>query len=109
MSEASIQLKIIKFLQTNNIYCWRNANLTRYDPKTKQYLSNPQHKSGLGDIVGLLPDGRHLEIEVKKKGGRQSPHQLIHQKRIEQNNGIYILAYDVKTVDNSLADYLKKP
>jgi len=108
MAESDIQLKILKRLQANSIYCWRNGNLARYDTKTHQYLSNPQHKAGVGDIIGLLPNGQHLEIEVKTATGKQSPVQLIHQKRIEANGGVYLLARDIKTVDNRLAQFYKK-
>lgn len=106
--ESKIQLSILKYLEKNNFYVWRNTNLVRFDRKTKKYIKNPYHKSGLGDIIGLFPEkskffGRHLEVEVKTPTGKQSPAQKIHQKRIEANGGVYILARSVKDVTDKLS------
>lgn len=103
MKESTIQLKIIKALQERGIYCWRNANLVRYDTKTRQYLSNPQHKSGVGDIIAILPGGIHCEIEVKTPTGKQSPAQAIHQRRVQECGGRYILARSVADVVDNLS------
>lgn len=53
----------------------------------------------MADIIGVLPDGRHLEVEVKTAKGKQSPEQAIHAKRVTALGGVYILARDVPDVD----------
>ena len=52
--------------------------------------------AGGGDIIGLLPTGKHLEIEAKKgKGGLLSPEQQRRKVDIETNNGIYLIVHGV--------------
>lgn len=53
---------------------------------------------GAADIIGVLPDGRHLEIEVKSEHGRQSETQKNWQRAIEQRGGLYVLARSVADV-----------
>jgi len=49
---------------------------------------------GAGDLIGLLPNGIHLEIECKRgKGGRLSEVQQKHRQRIIDNNGIYLIIH----------------
>jgi hypothetical protein len=66
--------------------------------------------AGIGDISGILPDGKRLEIEAKKPGGTQSKDQIEFQTIIENSNGIYIVADNYMTVLNELKKlgYLEK-
>ncbi|MCP4596228.1 hypothetical protein [Neptuniibacter sp.] len=51
---------------------------------------------GAGDIIGLLPDGTHLEIECKKGiGGRLSKGQQKRMEDIRRNNGIYLIIHGI--------------
>lgn len=102
MLESKIQLKILKHLQAKGVYCWRNNNGALWDPKLRIYRNNPLMKPGIADIIAVH-NGRHIEIECKTAVGRQSPAQKIHQKRIEQAGGIYILARSIEDVDKVLA------
>jgi len=106
MKESDIQLKIIKKLQAAGIYVWRNNTTGLYDAKLRGYRSNPYQLKGVGDILGVLPDGRHLEVEVKTAKGKQSPDQAIHAKRVTGLGGVYILARGVEDVDN-LLDFIR--
>jgi hypothetical protein len=102
MKETTIQNRIITKLQSNGVYCWRNNNGATFDPKMNGgrggYRSNPQARKGVADIIGILPNGIHLEIEVKTETGKQSADQAIHQKRVESLGGVYILARSVKDI-----------
>ena len=61
-------------------------------------------KTGHADISGIIyPNGRRLEIEVKKpKGGRQKESQKKFQEMIEKFGGVYILARSVQDVYDAL-------
>jgi len=62
---------------------------------------------GAGDILGLLPDGRHFEVECKKgRGGLLSKDQRNRAKRITENNGIYIIAHGIPELNLLLGPYL---
>jgi len=51
---------------------------------------------GAGDIIGLLPNGIHFEIECKRgSGGRLSKGQQKRQKDIQINNGLYHVVHGV--------------
>ncbi len=59
---------------------------------------------GQADLSGILPDGKRLEIEVKRPGGRQSEEQKAFQEMIERFGGLYILAYSALDVEDRLRE-----
>lgn len=62
---------------------------------------------GVADIIGVLPNGQFLAIEVKNAKGRQSLEQKIFEKNVKANHGIYILARSIDDV-RFLADAFKQ-
>lgn len=55
---------------------------------------------GAGDIIGLLPDGTHFELEVKKGvGGRLSKGQRKRMEDIRNNNGIYLIIHGIPELE----------
>jgi len=95
--ENKVQLAILKWLKAKDYYCWRNSNLTR--KIQGKYISNPYSKAGQGDIVVVLPGGKHLEIECKRTvGGRQSVDQVMHERRIKALGGYYLVAKSLDEV-----------
>lgn len=60
---------------------------------------------GQADITGILPDGRRLEIECKRRiGGKQSKDQENFEALITRFGGIYILARSVEDVFKALSE-----
>lgn len=60
-----------------------------------------------GDIIGLLPTGRHLEIECKAgKGGRLSLGQQKRMRNIRDNNGIYLVVHGIEELEYLMGEYL---
>lgn len=59
-------------------------------------------KVGSGDIMGILADGRHFELEVKVPGGKWkvTPEQEAHGARVRALGGLWAA---VKSVDEALA------
>ncbi len=55
-----------------------------------------------GDIIGILPDGRHFEIECKKgKGGRLSSGQQDRMARIHNlTAGLYFVVHGVDELEH---------
>ena len=63
--------------------------------------------AGAGDIIGLLQNGRHLEVEVKAgKGGVMSIKQLKRETDITKNNGIYIIVHSVAELEYYLQEVI---
>ena len=55
---------------------------------------------GAGDIVGLLPNGKHFEIECKAgKGGRLSLAQQKRMSNIRDNNGLYFVVHGIEELE----------
>lgn len=57
---------------------------------------------GAADLEGILPGGRHLEIEVKTVEGEQSGAQRAFQALVEQAGGLYVVARSVADVEHAL-------
>ena len=89
--ENNLTKEIMAYLTVKQIYHWRNNTGRR---GTVSYGF-----AGSADILGLLPSGRFLAIEVKSPTGMQNVSQMIFESHINSNKGLYILARDLKDVE----------
>jgi hypothetical protein len=62
---------------------------------------------GAPDIVGILPGGRFLAIEVKGPGGKASIDQLQFLGDIAKNGGVAFVAFSVDDVARHLESTTK--
>jgi hypothetical protein len=100
MKETDIQNTILEYLQIKKIYCWRNNNTSMYDPTKKVFRAMPKHSiKGVSDILGILPNGKLLAIEVKKKGTYPSKEQKEFIQHINDNGGVAFVARSIEDVD----------
>jgi hypothetical protein len=100
--EKDIQKAILDYLQNiKHIYCWVNKTTGTWDNQLKIYRKGTTFK-GVPDILGILPDGKFLGIEVKKKGNYPSPEQKEFIKNINERNGVAFVAYSVDDVIEGL-------
>lgn len=98
LPEAEVLKQCIKWLKARRIFCDRH-----------DCGSGPGHArygiKGAGDIIGILRDGRHFEIECKKgKGGRLSAGQDCRKWSVRATNGLYLVVHGV----NELEHYMKE-
>lgn len=97
VKESDIQSAILQSLEyRRDVVCWR-SNTGAAQLPGKGGVMRPVFFGlpGAGDIVGLIrPWGTHLEIEVKRPGGKQNENQRAHETRVLAAGGIYILARD---------------
>jgi len=96
--EATVLHDCLKYLHEKGYYCWRQNTGTLFVGGQPVSFGHP----GAGDITGILPDGRRLEVECKSPTGRQSAKQKEFQRQIEINNGVYILARSVDDLKGRL-------
>ncbi len=94
IKEAHITGAIREWLTWHRIFHW----------KQWQGLGS---KKGVADIIGILPDGRFLAIEVKKPGGRLTELQKEFLNAVRHNNGVGIVAYSVDDVIEVLEPILR--
>lgn len=99
--EAQVQNQVLCYLSAKKIYHWRQ-NTGSFKVNDRYIRSGMK---GISDILGILPDGRFLAIEVKRsKGGRVSPEQQAFLQAIKDNNGIALV---INSLDQ-LIDELNK-
>ena len=54
---------------------------------------------GSPDILGIMPDGRYLGIEVKTGSAIQNKNQIKFMKKINENNGIYLIVRRIEDLE----------
>ena len=94
--EADVLKQCISWLIRHNIFC------DRHDSGAGDFGRGYAIYGirGAGDIIGLLPDGTHLEIECKKgKGGSMSKRQQKRMSDIRENNGIYLVVHGISELE----------
>ncbi|HOD71603.1 MAG TPA: VRR-NUC domain-containing protein [Deltaproteobacteria bacterium] len=100
LREHDIQKQILEYLARRRIFAWRqNSGAVVYEDRNRdKRFVRFASVNGISDILGILPDGRLLAIEVKKKGGKPSLEQQVFMEAIQENNGIAIVAYSLDDV-----------
>lgn len=87
--ENVVKRACMKVLQARGIFAWpNNSGMLWAGDQPVRY-----GKVGSPDIIGCLPDGRFLGVECKAGKNKQSKGQVVFQRELEENNGVYILAY----------------
>ena len=67
-----------------------------------KHWSGPMSKRGVSDLLGCLPDGRMLAVEVKRLGGKPTGDQLSFIKDIQRCGGLAFIADSVDAVKSRL-------
>ena len=95
--EAEVLKDCIKWLKSHRIFH------DRHDCGSGDLVGAGQTQYGIkyaGDIIGILPDGRHLEIETKRgKGGRLSAGQQERMADVRATNGVYLVVHGVAELE----------
>lgn len=114
-----MQKQISDILSWNHIVHWRQnsgAMRSRHVGKTgivKEYFTKfvfmlyPAERMKFSDIAGILPDGRFLAIEVKKKGERPDAKQERYLQMVKDTNGVAFWADCLETVEEELSGYIQ--
>lgn len=95
--EKQIENNILSFLEEIGLFCWKNQTTGIFDAKKGIYRrsNNKFHLTGVSDILGLMPDGRFLAIEVKSKNGRISINQMAFITLINSHGGVAFVSRGV--------------
>lgn len=96
MKEFEIRDQICEFLAKRGIFHWKDRSLV-----TKPGRGTSSSAKGVPDILGILPDGTFLGIEVKTKDGRIRPEQDRFIKKATDLGGLCFVA-------RSLDDVIKR-
>lgn len=106
--ERIIETEILYYLRKNKIFTWKNVTGGYFDPVRKIFRkqTSPYAINGTSDVLGILPDGKFLAIEVKSKVGRPSPEQLFFIDKINSFGGLAFIARSVDDVMEKLKPYV---
>lgn len=109
LSEKQIETNILSFLEEIGVFAWKNNSNAVYDPTRKVFRKAKSRfiLKGVADILGLLPSGNMLAIEVKSKIGRPSPEQLRFIATIQKHGGIAFISRSVMQTFEQLRHFLK--
>ena len=95
--EHSIQTQImLEFGQRTDMKIWRQNTGVAKTLDGNRFIRFGV--VGCADISGIIKGGIRLEIEVKKRTGKQREAQKAFQRMIESMGGIYIVARSVDDV-----------
>lgn len=102
--ERFIQNQICAYLRSRNIFIFIHDSVGIFDPVKKIYRSNksPYRLKGVSDLLGCLPSGRMLAIEVKTATGRLSPEQKAFIAAVNLAGGYAFMARSVEDVRAAL-------
>lgn len=67
ITEKQIENQILTYLKNKRIFAFKVQSVGVFDPSKRVFRKKPtDHINGVSDILGCLPDGRMLSIEVKR-------------------------------------------
>lgn len=96
--ETKIVHDCMLVLQTHHIFAWRNNTGATWMNGRPVFYG----LKGSSDIIGLLPDGRFLAVEVKSSGGKQSDSQKSFERGVVNNHGVYLLVHTAGELNDKL-------
>ncbi len=92
-TEKQIENEILQYLNLMGIFAFKFENNGVYDPVKKTFrMSFSKWKfKGVSDILGIMPNGRFLAIEVKRPGklSTLTKEQKLFGEKILKMNGIW--------------------
>ncbi|GMO63333.1 MAG: hypothetical protein Ta2A_10360 [Treponemataceae bacterium] len=105
--EHEVKASIVRYLKKQGFYV---LNLATGCVKTERGAYIHFGEKGAADLIGCMPDGRFVAIEVKAPKGRLSPEQKQWLARIEARHGLVVVARCVEDVIVALkaAGYLQE-
>ena len=103
LTEAQVQNQCLAYLSARKIFHWRqNTGAVKVDDRYIRF-SVP----GISDIIGMLPNGRFLAIEVKREiGGKLSAEQKDFLDTVNEHGGFGIVVCSVQELIDKLAKVL---
>jgi hypothetical protein len=99
--ESRVKAGVLKYMRLRQIKAWSNpSGAVRIRPG--KFMSFGL--KGSADILGCLPDGRFLAVEVKAVHGRLSPEQRQFLAEIKTLGGMAVMVRGWKELDQALRE-----
>lgn len=99
VNEKDTENLILDYLNKNNIFAFKVNTVGVWDADKKIYRKTGKFTlKGTSDIIGILPGGRMLAIEVKSPKGVVSVSQQAFLKKVNSMGGLGFIARSVADV-----------
>lgn len=99
--------KVLRHLFDNGAFAWRANSTGIYDPTLQKWRTSP--KKGVSDILGCLPGGRFLAIEIKTGKDRLSPEQTGFILSVQHAGGTALVVKDYDDYLDQISQLLTFP
>jgi hypothetical protein len=97
--EGRIKADILRYLERRGFLAWNNpSGAVRIAPDRWVQFG----RKGSADILGCLPDGKFLAIEVKAQRGRLSQEQQEFLEKVRGYGGVALVARGWRELDEAL-------
>jgi hypothetical protein len=100
--EALLQSKIVQFLQSIGVFFFSCPNEAKRSPALASRMKALGMRSGVADLVALLPGGKAVFLEVKTDSGKQSDMQKLFQQRVESLGFSYYVVRSIEDVRKTM-------
>lgn len=99
--ESALVRACLELLAARGVYAFRvNQQGVPIAGKPGKYRPGPTR--GVSDILGVLPGGRFLAVECKRKGGKVTSDQIGFLNYVKEFGGLAVVAYSVDDLDRTL-------
>jgi len=95
--EKEIQKACLDYLRVRKILCWKNRAVGIVKPNGS-YIPIPANERGVSDIIGILPTGRLLAIEVKRPGTKPTAEQEAFLVSVNLYGGLGFVARSIDDI-----------
>jgi hypothetical protein len=97
--EGRVKSAILRYLKRRGFFVWNNPT-GAIQIRPGKFLRFG--KVGSSDIIGVLPDGRFLAVEVKAPNGRLTPEQSAFLEDVRSLGGAAIVTRSFRELDAAL-------
>ena len=98
---------VIRHLKSLGGMAYRLSSQGQFDAKQGRWRPGGQ-KRGLPDVIGILPNGCFIGIEVKIKYDKMSEFQNMRKAEILNSNGYYLITRNLEDFKNELKQIIDK-
>lgn len=95
--EKEIQKACLDYLRVRKILCWKNRAVGISKPNGS-FIPIPKNERGVSDIIGCLPSGRLLAIEVKRPGTHPTAEQEAFIATVNLYGGLAFVARSIEDI-----------
>jgi hypothetical protein len=105
--EAEVLKTCLALLRAHGVFAWRNnvgAVVAEYKGRKRCVRFG---FAGASDILGVLPGGRFLAVETKRRGEKPRPEQIEFLRLINQSGGVAVWVDDPRHLERVLPFILR--